>query len=200
MVHLTFRFDAWSPEPFEFWTPLPQYLLQRVCISCLLGHIRACLLDNLVHIQDLGFPWETVGTPKIWLDLEEQGKGSPGAAPRETTPTKPPEIRMKDPKQSTWALSPGRCAMQLSLWPVSRRWEMSSTEHLSLCVPHPGVLLSENRPQCTPASVQQSRYLYQRCWSKYLTSPLRAGPPIYISPEHPPRTEHRLSTLRIFAE
>ena len=107
---------------------------------------------------------------------------------------------MKDPKQSTWALSPGRCAMQLSLWPVSRRWEMSSTEHLSLCVPHPGVLLSENRPQCTPASVQQSRYLYQRCWSKYLTSPLRAGPPIYISPEHPPRTEHRLSTLRIFAE
>ena len=151
-----------------------------------------------------------MGTPKIWLDLEEQGKGFPGTAPGETTPTKPPEIRMKDPKQSTWALSPGRCAMQLSLWPVSRRWEISSTEHLSLCVPHPGVLLSENRPQCTQSSsvlcpvpsvlcpaepIPLSEVLEQ---VSYLSSEGR--PPIYISPEHPPRTEHRLSTLRIFAE
>lgn len=71
MVHLTYWFTAWSPERFEFGTPLPQYLLQWVCIYCLLGHIPARVLDNLVHIQDLGFLWETVGTPKIWLDLGE---------------------------------------------------------------------------------------------------------------------------------
>lgn len=87
-----------------------------------LVHMPAGLLDGLVHMQDLGFLWETVGTPKIWRDLGElraREGGAPGTAPGETAPTKPPEVVKKDLTPSTQALRPGRCAR----WSVSRRWE-----------------------------------------------------------------------------
>lgn len=67
-------------------------------------------------------------------------------------------------------------------------------------IAHPGILPSENRPRCTPASKQRSQYLYRRYRSKYLTLPSEDGSPIYISPQRTPKAEHRVSTLRTFAK